>query len=286
MDKIGLIEKSSHGTPSFPVAVYNMFFDKDTNILAPLHYHNEFELLVATKGSITVQIEENTYNLQQGEGIFINSGLLHVIKSENNDEHAFIAIVFHYSIICNKKDTIYSKYIKPLIDGEIQINLLMDSYICNLIEKICDSYTNQNHGYELYIKQLLIDIVYNIIKTSTITAQPNQNAKSILIKQVLDFIEDNYSEQISLQDMAKNAHISKEYLCRIFSSMYDTTPVEYLNRYRIRQSTSELLDETRTVSDIALSCGFNNSSYYNKLFLRYIGCTPSEYRKKNNKGCL
>lgn len=285
MDKISLIEKSSHGTPAFPVAVYNMYFHKDTNILAPLHYHSEFELLVATKGSITVQIEENVYILQEGEGIFINSGLLHVIKSESNDEHEFIAIVFDYSIICNKKDTIYSKYIKPLIAGEIQIDLSMDSYACDLIRKICDSYTNANHGYELYIKQLLIDIVYNLIKTSTITTQNSHNAKSILIKQVLDFIEDNYSEQISLQDMAKNAHISKEYLCRVFSSMYDTTPVEYLNRYRIRQSTSELLDTNRTVSDIALSCGFNNSSYYNKLFLRYIGCTPSEYKKRNIKGC-
>lgn len=286
MEKIRLIEKSTHGTPVFPIAVYNMTFDKYTSILAPLHYHREFELLYATKGSLTIQIDENTYILQEGEGVFINSGLLHVIKAENNDEHAFIAVVFDYSIICSKKDIIYFKYIKPLIDGEIQINLTLDRYACKMIKKISDSFIGNNHGYELHIKQLLTDIIYNIVKNSSSITHTNQNPKSILIKNVLDYIENNYEKQISLIDMAEHAHISKEYLCRIFSSMYDTTPVEYLNRYRIRQSTGELLNTHRTISNIAISHGFNNSSYYNKLFLRYIGCTPSEYKKRNIKGCL
>lgn len=279
MDKVRLIEKSTHGTPAFPVAVYDMHFDNNTTLLAPLHYHSEFELLVATKGSISVQIEENTYILLEGEGIFINSGLLHVIKAYTDDEHEFIAVVFDYSIICNKQDNIYAKYIKPLIDGEMQLRFNLNNYECDMVHHICNSYKNTQYGYELYIKELLINTIYNLIKDSTITSTNNQNNKSILIKTVLDYIEENYAQQISLTDMAQHAHISKEYLCRLFSSMYDTTPIEYLNRYRIRQSTSEILNTNRTISDIALSYGFNNSSYYNKLFLRYIGCTPSEYKK-------
>ena len=74
-------EQKIHGIPAFPIAIYRAHFESNIDILAPLHYHNEFELLIATKGDITVQIEENTYVIKEDEGLFINSGLLHLITS-------------------------------------------------------------------------------------------------------------------------------------------------------------------------------------------------------------
>lgn len=281
MEKNHLKEAMLHGTPSFPVAIYNNKFDKQYTLLAPLHYHNEFELLVATKGTLNVQIEEATYILSQGEGLFINSGLLHIINSNDDVDHGFIAVVFDFTMICTEHDSAFNKYIRPLINGTIKVPILLSKEICSLIYDIGSAYEASSFGFELYIKHSLIQIFHLLVKDSKITTLPIQNTKSILIKNILDYIENNYSEPISLQDMADYAHISKEYLCRIFNVMSDTSPVEYLNRYRIRQSTSLLIHTSRSISDISLSCGFNNSSYFNKIFLRHMGCTPSEYRKKN-----
>lgn len=281
MDKQNLKETLIHGTPSFPVAIYNNTFDKQYSLLAPLHYHNELELLVATKGSLSVQIEENVYNISEGEGLFINSGLLHIINSYDTIDHGFIAIVFDPSFICTKYDITFTKYIHPLYNGTLQVPIKLSSDICHMVQLICEAYEKAYFGFELFIKHSLTGILHLLVKNSTKTSLPIQNTKSILIKNILDYIEQNYFEPISLQDMANHTHISKEYLCRVFSTMYDTTPVEYLNRYRIRQSAFELIHSNKTIADIALSCGFSNSSYFNKIFLRYMNCTPTEYRKNN-----
>jgi len=281
MDKHNFKEKLIHGTPAFPIAVYNNTFDKQYNLLAPLHYHNEFELLVATKGSLSVQIEENIYELSEGDGIFINSGLLHIINSTDDQNHGFIAIVFDYSLICNNHDITFTKYIQPLYTNTIVPNNKLSTEICNKIKLINAAYEDAHFGFELFIKHCVTEILHSLIKDSIHTTLPIQNTKSLIIKNVLDYIEQNYAEDISLQDMADYVHISKEYLCRVFNSMSDNTPIEYLNRYRIRQSTIAITHTDKTISDIALSCGFNNSSYFNKIFLRYMNCTPTEYRKNN-----
>ena len=279
MDKRNLREALVHGTPDFPIAIYNMTFEKQCRLLAPLHYHNEFELLVASKGALSVQIEENTYTLSEGDGIFINSGLLHMISAADNESHGFIAIVFDYSILCTEHDTVFNKYIQPIINGTLLVPAILAPDVCKIVRSVCIAYEDACFGFELYIKQSLLHILHLFVQSSEPTTLPVQNTKSIIIKNVLDYVEQNYSEQISLQNMADYIHISKEYLCRVFNIMSDTTPVEYLNRYRIKQSTYLLIHTDRSIADIALSCGFNNSSYYNKLFLRYMGCTPTKYRK-------
>lgn len=281
MDKHNLKESLVHGTPAFPIAIYNNTFEQQYTLLANLHYHKEFELLIATRGSLCVQIEESTYTLSEGEGIFINSGLLHMICSNEETAHGFIAIVFDYSILCTKHDCTFNKYIQPLMNGALLAPTILNSTVCGLVRSICASYETASFGFELYIKHSLLQIFHLFVQSSEPATLPVQNTKSTIIKNVLDYVEENYSEQISLQDMADHVHISREYLCRIFNIMSDTTPIEYLNRYRIRQSTYLLIHTDRSISDIALSCGFNNSSYYNKLFLRYIGSTPTRYRKIN-----
>lgn len=283
MEKVHLKETLFHGTPAFPVAIYNNKFDKQYTLLAHLHYHNEFELLVATKGTLSVQIEENSYQLSEGEGLFINSGLLHIITANADEDHGFIAIVFDFTIICNEYDSAFGKYIHPLMNGTLKVPVRLTTELCSFVHSICSIYESSSFGFELYIKQSLIQIFYLLVRNSMTTTLPIQNTKSIMIKNVLDYIEKKYSEQISLQDMADYAHISKEYLCRIFRAMSDSSPIEYLNRYRIRQSTKLLINTNREISDISTSCGFNNSSYFNKLFLRHIGCTPTEYRKNHTQ---
>lgn len=282
MEKTGLKESLRHGTPEFPVAVYNMKFDSKQQLLASLHYHNEFELLVATKGGICVQIEEKNYYLSEGEGIFINSGSLHTITAGDSKEETrgFIAVVFDYSVVCSQQEATFNKYIRPLIKGTMEVQPLLERQLSGMLVLICKKYEENSFGNELYIKHCLLQVVYRLIKGATNTDFPVQSTKSILVKEVLEFIKEHYSEQISLKDMAEHVHMSKEYLCRVFRALSDLSPVEYLNRYRIQQSTVLLLQDDMKISDIALACGFNHSSYFGKLFFHYTGCTPSEYRKK------
>lgn len=276
-----LKEPLQHGTADFPVALYNNHFERQYDLLAPLHYHREFELLVITRGTVSIQIEKESYILHRGEGVFVNSGLLHMICSADQTDHGFIAIVFDYTLLCNESDKIFSSYIRPMMNQSLLLPVSLPGEICTQVEEICRIFEAAPFGYELSVKSSLLHILFRLMENARQTASPVQSARSNILKSVVDYMEVNYSNPISLQELAEHVHTSREYLCRIFHEMTDVSPIVYLNRYRIMQSTFMLVDSSRSISDIALSCGFNNSSYFNKLFMRHMGCTPSEYRKRS-----
>ena len=281
MERENFREALQRGTTAFPVAIYNITFSRHQQLLAHLHNHNEFELLVATKGSLCIQMEENCFTIAPGEGIFINSGRLHTITAGGEGEHGFIAVVFDYTLICNEYEVIFAKYVQPLLTGSLKVEEKLPPEICERIHSICRAYEAEEFDNELYIKQCVLNIFYLLMKDAENTKPMVHSSKSLLVKEVLDYIRRNYGEPISLQLLADQVHVSKEYLCRTFRVLSGSAPIEFLNRYRIRQSTFLLAQTDKSVSDIAQACGFNHSSYYGKLFYEYMGCTPTEYRKRN-----
>lgn len=281
MKQENLKEPLQHGTPDFPVALYNNHFNQQYDLLASLHYHREFEFLVITKGTVNVQVEKESYILKKGEGVFINSGSIHMISSADKAEHGFIALVFDYSLLCSESDKIFTSYIKHIINQSLLLPVSLSKEICIQIEKVCTIFEQASFGYEFYIKSSLYNILFFLIQNARKIKAPVPSVKSNIIKTVIDYIKKNYSKTISLQELAEHVHTSREYLCRIFNEITSVSPVVYLNHYRIQQSTFLLLDNNLSISDIAFSCGFHNSSYFNKLFKRYMGCTPTEFRESS-----
>lgn len=281
MNRHHLRELLIHGTIAFPLAVYHNCFQPEISLLAPLHYHDEFELFLVTKGHISVQIEETLYQLSEGEGLFLNSSLLHEINGQNPEEHEFIAVVFHPSLLGNEQEIIYQKYLRPLIEQKILVTPYLDRELCDKIREIEQLYTTGAFGYEMEIKQRLLAVLAHLIKDAPRTSQSSGNSKSQIVKCVLDYIQKEYAQELTLQNLADIVPVSKEYLCRVFQDMSGTSPIVYLNRYRISRSAELLLQTDRQISEISTLCGFNSSSYYNKLFLRYMGCTPKQYRRNH-----
>ena len=87
------------------------------------------------------------------------------------------------------------------------------------------------------------------------------------------------SNKIYIEDLALEANMNVQYFCRFFKSVIGKTPVEYINSYRIEKATELLQTETLSISNIALSVGIDNFSYFVKQFKKYKNCTPSQYRK-------
>ncbi len=97
------------------------------------------------------------------------------------------------------------------------------------------------------------------------------------IKNTLRYIEEHFSEAISLEDLAHAAGLNANYLCRFFKAATLYTPIEYVNRYRIDQACHRLSTAKESITQIALQCGFQDTSYFIRLFRRYKGTTPSRY---------
>jgi len=102
------------------------------------------------------------------------------------------------------------------------------------------------------------------------------------VNQAIDYIEQNYMNDISLEDISNAIHISKSECCRCFKRAVHSSPVEYLIRFRILEASRKILCgslESQSMSDLAESVGFNSTSYFTKLFKKYMSYTPTEYRK-------
>ena len=102
-------------------------------------------------------------------------------------------------------------------------------------------------------------------------------------KEAIRYIEEHYANPISLDDIAASIHVSKSECCRCIRRCMKMTPFEYLMKYRIFRAASILqmnVPAPRSMSALAFSVGFNNASYFNKVFKQYLHCTPSEYKRK------
>ena len=97
---------------------------------------------------------------------------------------------------------------------------------------------------------------------------------------VLDWIERNYAEHITLGKLAEVAGSNEKYFCRFFKEYTGNSPVEYLNRLRVERVCLAMAAGDQSITEAALDCGFNDISYFCKIFKRYKGVTPREYRHR------
>ena len=117
-----------------------------------------------------------------------------------------------------------------------------------------------------------------------ITYEPQASRENSLeydrIKKILSYIEENYQNKITLNDIAGHIHLCESECTRLFKRHMNTTLFAFLQEYRIERSLADLLDPGCSMAEAAAGAGFNDSNYYSKVFVRIKGCAPSVYRKK------
>jgi AraC-like DNA-binding protein len=107
---------------------------------------------------------------------------------------------------------------------------------------------------------------------------------SRLVKHAVAYLQTHHQRPISRQEIADSLGINQTYLSEIFQQELGLTPWDYLNRYRIKQAKSLLRDGSRSVTEVADSVGFNDPSYFGRVFRRIVGCSPQAYRGRPLSG--
>ena len=277
-------ENAVHGTVGFPVGIYEVSGEREDGSVLDLHYHREPELFVARTDGINIILDGESRALRKGQGVYINSGVLHRARTDR-DRFGFFAVVFSPEFTAEKYSEPYEKYIRPMICGEVAVPAMLDETVTGLVSDIVRAFSERRRGYELYIKSCLTRVMAELAAAARDTGKRKSDGGTEVVKSVLDLIRERYAEDLTLKDMADCAHLSREYLCRVFRSVSELSPIAYLNRYRIEQSALLLRGGTDSISNVAMKCGFNGSSYFCRQFVRFMKCTPSEYRARiGNEG--
>lgn len=168
----------------------------------------------------------------------------------------------------------FSRVINPHIFWEYELRKTLD--------EIYDTFTAKEYGYELFIKASLLKVCHLLVThaaTDPLSDQPDTGYHTGLIRSVMQYLQDNFNNSVTLSELEQHFHISQGHLCRSFKAVTRMTPFEYLNYYRISKSMEMLMDTDEEIGQIALRTGFNNISYFNRTFQRFVRMTPRAYRQ-------
>lgn len=282
MDKKSeLREKAQHGSAIFPFNVYENLFVYENNTFLP-HWHDEFEMIYLENGLANFSIDGSLYKLVPGQFLFVNCGSIHSGQAVDNPEA--YAIVFHLRMLFSDEvDICKNKYLIPLQNRKVLVSSFIQDE--NVKEDICEIikyFKQKDYGYELMIKGLLFKIIFRLFNNNYVKKDLHDKDfgfKLEKIKTVLDYINSNYSTPLKIEELSKMANLSKFYFCRLFKEITHLTPVDYINKFRIERAVEFIKNTDMSISDIAFEVGFNNISYFIKIFKRYIGVTPLQYKK-------
>lgn len=281
-------ELLSYGTPDFPIA----FFDDDlTKVAVPPHWHDEFEIVIVTKGTVHVRIAGNFFALTAGEGYFVNSGILHAeaLKTKGGRQ---LALVFSPKAISQAQDLIWQSYIAPVLRNSrlpyirLSASVPWQKEFLGLAEKAWSEGAYEKENYPIAVRHCLSQAFSllaahaDVIESELRCAGKYQRDEHRMKKMLL-FIERNFSEEITLDSIAQSAEISVSACLRLFRATLGTTPVQYLIACRLRKAADELKRASgKGIAEIAYSCGFSDASYFDRCFRRAYAITPTAYRAR------
>lgn len=283
-------ELVEHGSPMFPIACYLDSWKKE---YTPWHWHKEMEIVLVKEGDVTVAIGSEKMVLHAGDGYFANMGILHGAWNAGGGPCYFHVLVFHPRLVGGSLDSIYwQKYLQPLIqEGALPCYFFRgerewDRQIMAYAEQAWQAYVAGEPGYEWEVRAALSRFIFSLQDKCRIRKNrySNKNMRdSLRIKAMLQYIQDHYVEEISSEQIAASAAVSESEALRCFRGTIGTTPIQYVKRFRVQKAV-ELLETTDLkVQEVGERCGFQDMSYFARTFRKVQGCTPTEYRNKNEK---
>ncbi|MDC7290288.1 helix-turn-helix domain-containing protein [Blautia schinkii] len=272
----------------FPIRVYETDLREKTYGFNNWHWHDEFQFCVVTSGCVHMTVLDSEYCIQTGEGIFINTGCVHMSRPKQNCPAQYLCLNIHPNMLTFFHGSVMEqKYFLPFIQNKkiqavaFKPSLEWQRQIIDLQFEIFSQMSKKDTGYELevYIQVLrlwkLLILNTEVLDTS---AAPSLRYKEV--KQIMTYIHEHYDRRISLEEIAAQIHMSKSGCCRIFKQMLNCTITDYLTEYRMQKSMELLENTDLSVTQTAYESGFSSVSYFIKKFRETIHMTPGEYREK------
>jgi len=284
-------EKAIRGESQFPVGFYRITDLQSVQIL-PYHWHKEFEIIYMTKGTALFQIDDECYEVKEGQAIFINGGRLHSGLSANNQPCSYDAIVFELEALADFSDKCI-EYLKDIKMNRIIIRSYYtdenywEQELLHNIKEISTSLYKQEYGFHLAVKGRLLLLFSILLANGAYSTNIKGNIPLTenveRMKIVIQYIQEHYQNKITIDELAAQLNMNRHYFCRFFKKITGITAVDYMNGYRADRAAALIEATSISIMEAGMEAGFDNFSYFIRIFKRFKNCTPSEYRKIQNE---
>ncbi len=262
--------KATHEHHSMSNSLLPFIFHTHTKAYTNWHYNPEF--LYCISGSGKVYIDDEAIEFSQGDTIVVNSNCLHSISPD-------AGLIYRCLIV----DNVFFEQNGMSLDAIRFIPRIHDENAGKLIETIAEHFSMiSDKYYAAALRKYILDYLLFMCKTYSQPAEQTHILfkNSEAIKAAVEYINKNFTERITLEDIAQKVGFSKYHFARMLKESTGYTLVDQINARRCDYAKQLLRDSTKTVFEICALCGFENASYFSKTFKSHTGLLPSQYRKK------
>ncbi len=251
-----------------------------SGILSSLHYHDELELLLIFEGELHCSVGGVDYVARKGDIVFVNTRIPHSTSCIGATGNGLLQFRQNDFIDGEISKTIkYSLRFRDL--GEEPVRILSDPELWDAVMEVLDEAASRDTAYEFYIRSGIFRILGYLYRTGILSdAVEMYNSKEVQrILPALAYVNEHYSENISLDEVSGVMGLDPSYFCRVFKAATGATFTEYLNFVRVCKAETMLARGTMSILEISEAVGFSSISYFNRIFKRYRACSPRLYRK-------
>ncbi len=251
------------------------------------HKQPTIEISVVYDGAVNVYVLEHERTVTAGNGFFILPGFLHSIRPAPGYETAkYFTLIFHPEILYGFHGSYYEKaYYSPFLDKNVPLYLLRsdDVWTEDVFQKlrwIANRSADNTPAARLKIQQTLQKVWALFAEKLQNEIRETTTPHTRKIFDLINYLNENYSEKFSLTELADSVSMSRNECCRYFKQMMNMTITEYLLEYRLSKAAEFLEISGLSIYEIAEKTGFCDVSYFIKKFKEKTGITPSTYRKQ------
>ena len=272
--------------------LYNSTVEQGTTLKNREHHHTQFEISLFKSGSGEYTVGERVYRFRPGDVFIFSTHEQHCITRVDEGERMLLMnIQFEPRYIWSaNNDLMDLKFLGIFFNRNEQFENRLDRdnpatvELCKLMLRMEEEFRQTRAEYELMVKVILLNILVNLMRDFSYTEKYKSydvdSDSLVRIENAIEYIDNNITEEIKLEDVAKSANISRAYFCTVFKKLNGITVWDYITTKRIELAMRTIRNSNKTMLEVACECGFNNTANFNRAFKKITGITPSQYKRR------
>lgn len=283
-------ELKTHGTYEFPVNISRKRISSYETGAFPWHWHDEVEMTLILSGEIDYRVNDQSYHLKEGEGLFCNSDALHAGSRVGETDCDYVSLTFHPRLLGGYEGCVIRRKFVDVIVGGGCASLALSpetSWQKIILQGLGEIYRlsqERSDMFELEVQRQLLGIWGELFRHWEDQGQTASDPEKIQrLRVILSYLHQHYGEKVTLEEVAKEVGLCKSECCRFFRRQMRQSLFDYLLDYRIGRSLPLLREGQATVAQVASQVGFSNPTYFSKVFRSRMKRSPRDYRAQGRE---
>ncbi len=283
----GFHEMLEHGTREFPAEVEYLDLARQPGGIVNWHWHEDLQFFYVKEGTVTFRVSRTAHEVAAGEGLFVNSGVLHMASGRG----AYYCLDIAPVLLSQFSGSVFEKrYVAPYLGRAFYEGLKLtaavdwQAAILKSLRDFLERLDKPEFGWEYRASAVFSELWLAVVsRASAVEESVVDRRKTEAVSRMMEYVNRHLAERITLAAVADAAGRSPSECCRQFKAVAKMTIGEYVEACRVEKAV-QLLKTTRwPVARIAEAAGFASSAYFIRVFGRATGSTPAKFRRSTGE---